>query len=393
MSENQDRTAGDMPTIEVRGLCKRFGHVVAVDGLSFTIVPGKITGFFGPNGSGKTTTLRMILGLVRPTSGITLVDGVPYAQLPHPKRAVGAVLETSGFYPSRSARDHLRVLCAMSGIDYSRVDAVLAMVGLAEVASRRAGGFSLGMRQRLELASALLGDPGALILDEPANGLDPQGIAWLRGFLRWYASQGRSVLVSSHLLTEGAQIVDDVVIVANGRLLARSTVAELTASLPTYVRIRTPEAERLANLLASAGIRVSYEAYDVVLAAGTNTSVVGPIIASHGLVVEQMSSVGGTLEDAFLALTGGGAWPAQVPGQWAPQPAQPGQWGPQPAQPGQWGPQGAQPGQWGPQGAQPGQWGPQGAQPGQPGQWGPGGGGTRADSDGGSQAGEWYQPR
>jgi len=292
-----------MPTIEVRGLTKRFGNVLAVDALSFSVLPGRVTGFLGPNGAGKTTTLRMILGLVKPSSGVALIDGVPYRALPSPKRAVGAVLEATSFYPSRRARDHLRVLCAMSGIDERRADEVLAMVGLADVARRRAGGFSLGMRQRLELAGALLGDPGVLVLDEPANGLDPQGIAWLRQFLRWYASSGRAVLVSSHLLAEAAQTVDDVVIIASGRLVASAPVSELTSRLAASVRVRTTEAERLAGILHANGIPVRYEAHDVVVADSTTTETVGRLIATNGVVVQEMASTGGTLEDAFLALT------------------------------------------------------------------------------------------
>jgi ABC-2 type transport system ATP-binding protein len=186
-----------MPTIEVVDLTKRFGRVLAVDGLSFEAREGRVTGFLGPNGAEKTTTLRSILGLVRPTSGSCSIDGVAYHQLAHPAHDVGAVLEATGFYPSRKARDHLRAAALAAGIPVERADEVLAVVGLADVAERRVGGFSLGMRQRLGLAAALLGDPGCLVLDEPANGLDPQGIAWLRRFLKWYASQGRAVLVAS----------------------------------------------------------------------------------------------------------------------------------------------------------------------------------------------------
>jgi ABC-2 type transport system ATP-binding protein len=207
-----------MTDIAVRGLTKRFGEVTAVDGLTFDVPPGAVTGFLGPNGAGKTTTLRMILDLVRPSSGTTLIDGRPYQDLPSPRRAVGAVLETTGFHPGRTGRDHLRIAaqsCAMPGV---RVDEVLDQVDLTSAADRRVRGYSLGMRQRLGLASALIGDPGLLILDEPANGLDPAGMAWLRGLLRDQAAQGRSVLVSSHLLAEMANTVDRVVIVAAGRL-------------------------------------------------------------------------------------------------------------------------------------------------------------------------------
>jgi ABC-2 type transport system ATP-binding protein len=207
-----------MSALEVHRLTKRFGAVTAVDDLTFAVRPGTVTGFLGPNGAGKTTTLRMLLGLVTPTSGTATIGGRRYAEIHDPLRQVGAVLEASSFHPGRSARDHLRVLCAAAGLPASRADDALRQVGLAEAAGRRVGGFSLGMRQRLGLASALLGEPGVLILDEPANGLDPEGIRWLRGFLRHLADGGRTVLVSSHVLAEVAQTVDDVVIIATGRL-------------------------------------------------------------------------------------------------------------------------------------------------------------------------------
>ncbi|MGH9029306.1 MAG: ABC transporter ATP-binding protein, partial [Acidimicrobiales bacterium] len=209
-----------MAAIELRSLTKHFGPVVAVDDLSVSVEPGTVTGFLGPNGAGKTTTLRMLLGLVSPSSGTALVNGASYRDLPDPTRTVGAVLEASGFHPARTARNHLRTIAAVDGIDDARVDEVLELVGLAADARRKVGGYSLGMRQRLELARAMLGDPEVLVLDEPANGLDPQGIAWIRGFLRWFASSGKMVLVSSHLLAEASQTVDDVIILAHGRLVA-----------------------------------------------------------------------------------------------------------------------------------------------------------------------------
>ncbi|HTT87374.1 MAG TPA: ATP-binding cassette domain-containing protein, partial [Acidimicrobiales bacterium] len=215
-----------MPQIQARGLTKRFrGGVTAVDHLDFDARPGGVTGFLGPNGAGKTTTLRMLLGLVTPTAGSVRIDGVDYRHLPRPAERVGAVLESSGFHPARTARSHLRLIATAAGIATRRVDECLAQVGLADAAHRRVGGFSMGMRQRLELARALLGEPDILVLDEPANGLDPQGIAWLRDFLRWYAtgSSGkgdgtRAVIVSSHLLAEAQQTVDDVVVLSQGRL-------------------------------------------------------------------------------------------------------------------------------------------------------------------------------
>ena len=213
-----------MAAISVQGLSKRFGDVLAVDHLSFDVDPGTVTGFLGPNGAGKTTTLRMLLGLAAPTSGTATIGGRPYRELADPTRRVGAVLEAGGFHPGRSARDHLRVLATAAGLPARRVQDVLEQTGLAAAGRRRVGGFSLGMRQRLGLAAALLGDPEVLVLDEPANGLDPEGVHWLRGLVRGLADQGRTVLVSSHLLAEVAQTVDRVVIVDRGRLVAHSTL-------------------------------------------------------------------------------------------------------------------------------------------------------------------------
>jgi ABC-2 type transport system ATP-binding protein len=218
-----------MAGVAVRGLVKRFGAVCAVDGLSFGVEPGRVTGFLGPNGAGKTTTLRVLLGLVRPDGGAALIDGRRYVELAQPRRAVGAVLEVGGFHPGRRARDQLRILGRPAGIPVARVDEVLDQVGLADAAGRRVGTYSLGMRQRLGLAGALLGDPPVLVLDEPANGLDPEGMAWLRGLLRSLAGEGRTILVSSHLLSEVAQTVDDVVIIGAGQLRYAGALAELAA--------------------------------------------------------------------------------------------------------------------------------------------------------------------
>jgi ABC-2 type transport system ATP-binding protein len=218
-----------MPVIDVRGLTKRFGGVTAVDDLSFTVEPGTVVGFLGPNGAGKTTTLRMLLGLVRPDSGTATINRLAYRDLPEPLHQVGAVLEASSCHPGRTARNHLRVQALAGQADESRVEDVLDVVGLADAADRRAGGFSLGMRQRLSLATALLTDPELLILDEPANGLDPEGVRWLRDLLRGLAAEGTTVLVSSHLLAEVAQTVDSVVILDRGRLVAQSTLADLTS--------------------------------------------------------------------------------------------------------------------------------------------------------------------
>jgi ABC-2 type transport system ATP-binding protein len=218
-----------MATIQIRGLVKRFGPVTAVDGLSFDVSPGTVTGFLGPNGAGKTTTLRILLGLVTPDSGTATINGHVYRQLPEPLHQVGAVLEATGFHPGRTARAQLRIQALAAAADPSRIEDVLDLVGLAGAADRRIGGFSLGMRQRLGLAAALLADPEVLILDEPANGLDPEGVRWLRGLLRGFAAEGGTVLVSSHLLAEVAQTVDSVAIVDNGRLVAQGPVADLTA--------------------------------------------------------------------------------------------------------------------------------------------------------------------
>jgi ABC-2 type transport system ATP-binding protein len=219
-----------MAIIEIRGLVKRFGAVEAVRGLSLDVEQGSVTGFLGANGAGKTTTLRILLGLVSPTAGTTQIDGHPYAELPQPLHRVGAVLEASGFYPGRTARDHLRILALAAGVDPSRAEDVLDLVRLSDAADRRVGGFSLGMRQRLGLAGALIADPEILILDEPANGLDPEGVRWLRDLLRGFAAEGGTVLVSSHILAEVAQTVDHVVIIDRGRLVRQGPLAELTGS-------------------------------------------------------------------------------------------------------------------------------------------------------------------
>jgi ABC-2 type transport system ATP-binding protein len=240
--------------IDARSLTKRYGKILAVDDLSFSVPAGSITGFLGPNGAGKTTTLRMLLGLVRPTGGDATLGGEHYARLSDPVRRVGAVLEASAFHPGRSGRNHLRTVAAAARISDARVDEVLALVELTGAGRRRVKTYSLGMRQRLALAQALLGDPDVLILDEPANGLDPQGIRWLRDFLRAYASGGRTVFVSSHVLAEIAQTVDSVVIINRGRLVAHESLREVQARATTGVRVRSPDAARLREALAAAGI-------------------------------------------------------------------------------------------------------------------------------------------
>jgi len=293
-----------MAAITVEGLTKRFGEVLAVDRLDFQVEQGTVTGFLGPNGAGKTTTLRMLLGLVAPTSGTAAIAGRPYRELADPLRQVGAVLEAGGFHPGRSARDHLRVLATAAGLAPRRVDQVLEQVGLAAAGGRRVGGFSLGMRQRLGLAGALLGEPEVLILDEPANGLDPEGVHWLRGLVRGLAGEGRTVLVSSHLLAEVAQTVDQVVIIDRGRLVAQSTIAALTAGAEQTVRVRTPEPERLRDLLVARGATVALDGPDQLVVGGATTEQVGRAAAAGGVVLHEMRFDRSNLEDVFLELTG-----------------------------------------------------------------------------------------
>jgi ABC-2 type transport system ATP-binding protein len=292
-----------MAVITIQGLTKRFGPVVAVDDLSVEVDQGTVVGFLGPNGAGKTTTLRTLLGLVNPTAGSARIDGKPYRELVDPVRHVGAVLEASSFHPGRGARNHLRVVATAAGLPLDRADAVLDQVDLTTAARRRVGGFSLGMRQRLGLATALLGDPRVLILDEPANGLDPEGVHWLRGFLRQLADQGRTVLVSSHVLAEVAQTVDQVVIIARGRLVTHSTLAALTARTDQLVRVRTPQAEALRSLLAAQGIQADPDGADQLLAVGTTPETVGKAAAVAGIVIYEMGAEHSNLEDVFLQLT------------------------------------------------------------------------------------------
>ena len=267
------------------------------------MVEGNITGFLGPNGAGKTTTLRMLLGLVEPTDGSSTIAGKPYRELADPFCQVGAVLESTSFHPGRRARDHLRVLCTAAGLAGTRVDEVLDEVGLADVGDRRVKGFSLGMRQRLGLAAALLGEPELLILDEPANGLDPEGVHWLRNFLRGYADQGRTVLVSSHLLAEIAQTVDDVVIVAKGRLVTQSSLADLAGRKKPGVWVRTPQAEALRQALASKGIAAEVDTPDTLVAFEATTEAVGIAAAGAGVVIFEMTTRHFDLEEFFLELT------------------------------------------------------------------------------------------
>ena len=291
-----------MPALSVEGLSKRFGHVLAVDDLTFDVEAGRVTGFLGPNGAGKTTTLRMLLGLVHPTGGQALVHGRRYAELERPAEVVGAVLEATGFHPGRTARDHLRVLATAARLPLSRVDEVLREVELEHDARRRVGGFSLGMRQRLGIAAALLGDPEVLVLDEPTNGLDPAGVHWLRALVRERADRGGTVLVSSHLLAELALAADDVVIVQAGRLVRSGALCDVTSGGPA-VRVRTPQAERLRDVLRAAGVNAELTTSDEVLAHEVGAEDVGRAVAAAGLLVYEMRVEQPDLEQAFLALT------------------------------------------------------------------------------------------
>jgi ABC-2 type transport system ATP-binding protein len=286
--------------IETAGLTKRYGAVTAVDDLSFSVREGAVTGFLGPNGAGKTTTLRMILALARPSAGSATVFGRPYTKLDEPARTVGANLEIAGAHPGRKGRDHLPALAAMARIPRSRVEEVLRLVELEDAADRRAGKYSMGMRQRLGLAATLLGDPQILILDEPANGLDPQGIRWLRDFLRGLAAEGRTVLVSSHVLAEVAQTVDDVVVIHRGRLVDQGPVGRLTAG--GHVVVRSPRADELRAALEAAGLGVTADA-DALVVDAEDPARVGEIAFQAGVPLHELTTRATSLEEAFLALT------------------------------------------------------------------------------------------
>lgn len=288
-----------MATISVDSLTKRFGRVLAVDGLSFDAPPGKITGFLGPNGAGKTTTLRSLVGLVTPTGGRAYIDGRRYVDLPYPRRVIGAVLESGSSRPGRSGRDHLRVLAGTAGVGEARVDEMLDMVGLTGAAGRAVSGYSLGMRQRLGLAGAMLGDPEVLILDEPANGLDPEGIAWLRGLVQGLAAEGRTVLISSHLLSEVAQTVDRVVIIDHGKLKFVGSLDELGSGT---VSVRAVQLERLRAALSAAGYQVT-AAGGALEVAGATAEDVGRVAAEGRIALSSLTGDSASLEAAFLRLT------------------------------------------------------------------------------------------
>lgn len=296
-----------MPTtgarVEVRNLTKRFGGFTAVDDLSFNVEPGRITGFLGPNGAGKTTSLRMLLGLVRQSAGTATIDGQTYRELDRPLTVVGSALEATNFHPGRSGRDHLRVLAATIGAPDSRVDELLELTGIPAAARKNAGGYSMGMRQRLGLAAALIGDPRLLVLDEPANGLDPEGIRWLRGFLRHLADEGRTVLISSHMLQEVEQTVDDVVIIANGKLIKEGTVGDLRGAATSIVR--TTDTESLIGALRVADVEAAVRDDGGVVAQTEDLRLIGDVALRAGVPIHELRPLAADLEQLFFSLTEG----------------------------------------------------------------------------------------
>ncbi len=291
-------------TIQAHQLTKRYGSVVAVDGLSFQVLPGRVTGFLGPNGAGKSTTMRLILGLDAPTAGTATLGGIPYRRLRRPLFQVGATLESSAVHPGRSAHAHLLALAQANAIGRRRVDEVLGLVGLDRVAGRPAGTFSLGMTQRLGVAAALLGDPGVLLLDEPVNGLDPGGVVWIRTLLRGLAAEGRTVFVSSHLMSEMAQTADQVIVIGRGRLIADTSVAELVRrGSGGHVRVRSPHGDRLAELLRAQGATVQTNTDGTLLVRGSDPAAVGELAARHGIALHELVAQEASLEEAFMDLT------------------------------------------------------------------------------------------
>jgi ABC-2 type transport system ATP-binding protein len=302
--------------IEAHDLTKRYGEKVAVDHLSFTVEPGRVTGFLGPNGAGKSTTMRLILGLDHPTSGTATINGQLYRDLPQPLHTVGALLEAKSVHPGRSARNHLLFLAQTQGLPTSRVDEVLGLVGLRDVASKRTGGFSLGMGQRLGIAAALLGDPQVLLLDEPVNGLDPEGVLWIRNLMKQLAAEGRTILVSSHLMNEMAVTADHLIVIGRGKLITESTTEEVIArSTDKSVRVRTPDAERLAGLITAAGGKATPGAANhgesatgngapLLTVTGLEAAKVGEIAASASIVLHELTPMA-SLEDAYMELTSG----------------------------------------------------------------------------------------
>ena len=300
----QQRPPNVKTVIESVGLTKRYGAKVAVDGLSFVVQPGVVTGFLGPNGSGKSTTMRLLLGLDRPTAGTASINGRRYEQLKAPLCEVGALLEARAIHTGRSARNHLLALAATHGIGPRRVDDLLDLVGLTHVADKRAGTFSLGMGQRLGIASALLGDPHTLILDEPVNGLDPEGILWIRTLLRSLAAEGRTIFVSSHLMSEMSQTATHLIVIGQGRLIADASVAEFTAAAGrSVVRVRSEEAPRLRDLLAADGVSVTSTERDLLTITGLSSAEIGKVAAQAQIALIELTPQQASLEEAFMELT------------------------------------------------------------------------------------------
>jgi ABC-2 type transport system ATP-binding protein len=292
-----------MTSIEVAGVRKRYGGTTALDGMTFTAQPGRVTGFIGPNGAGKSTTMRIILGLHTADAGQALVCGRPYRSLRHPLRSLGSLLDASALHPARSGRNHLLWLAQTQGLDGRRVDEVIDQVGLTSAARRAGGGYSLGMRQRLGIAAALLGDPPTIMLDEPFNGMDPEGIVWLRGFLRALADQGRAVLVSSHLMSELQDMADHVVVVGRGRVIADSSVAALVAAVSgDRVRLRTSASEPVAAVLTAAGGEVVQG--DGLVVRRLAAEEIVAVLTAHGLPFSELTPHRATLEEAYLDVTG-----------------------------------------------------------------------------------------
>jgi len=290
--------------IEAHGLTKRYGPKTAVDGISFTVRPGTVTGFLGPNGAGKSTTMRMIMGLDRPTAGSVTVNGKPYAQHRSPLTEVGALLEAKAVHTGRTAYNHLRALAATHGIPASRVGEVIEMTGLQAVAKKRVGGFSLGMGQRLGIAVALLGDPKTLILDEPVNGLDPEGVLWVRNLARFLASEGRTVFLSSHLMSEVAQTADRVLVIGRGKILADASVQEFVdGSSAKSVTVRSPQAAQLVELVQRDGVVVTSSEPGLLSVTGTDAASIGEAAAANGIVLHELTPVTSTLEQAYMELT------------------------------------------------------------------------------------------
>ncbi len=290
--------------IEAQALTKRYGATTAVDGASFSVRPGAVTGFLGPNGAGKSTTMRMIVGLDRPTAGTVTVNGKPYAAHPAPLREVGVLLDAKAVHTGRSAYQHLRAMAATHGIPRRRVQQVIEMTGLESVAHRRVGGFSLGMGQRLGLAAALLGDPATLILDEPVNGLDPEGVKWVRTLAQQWAREGRTVFISSHLMSEMAQTADHLVVIGRGKIITSGSLEEVVAAATqSIVRVVSPRAHELAEVVAREGAQILSQAPDRLEVAELGSATIGDLAAAHGIALHELTPQTASLEEAFLSLT------------------------------------------------------------------------------------------